>query len=119
MFNEEQQQTDLPEEEVPYVPSPVSRRIWAWMGVAYALIIMVLLTYWIATGSLIEGITGIMLFPLLGAMSGQGWNNLRLCRKGEHGGNAAVLGITAGMMGLLALASLVWGVAELMSRLGG
>lgn len=119
MSNEEQRKNDPLEEEVPYVPSPVSRRIWAWMGVAYALIIMVLLTYWIATGGLIEGITGIMLFPLLGAMSGQGWNNLRLCRRGEHSGNAVLIGITAGMMALLAAASLVWGAAELIARLGG
>ena len=119
MSNEEQQQTNLPEEETPYVPSPVSRRIWAWMGVVYALIIMVLLTYWIATGSLIEGITGIMLFPLLGTMSAQGWNNLRLCRRGERSGSAAVLGTTAGIMAVLAAASLIWGAAELITRFGG
>lgn len=107
------------EEQEPYVPSPVSRRIWAWMGLVYAVIIMLLLTYWIATGSLIEGITGIMLFPLLGAMSAQGFNNLRLCRRGEHSGNPALITVSAVVMALLSAVSLVWGVMELMTRFGG
>ena len=115
MSNEPNEQ----EEQTPYVPAPVSRRIWAWMANVYAVIIMGLLTYWIATGGLIEGITGIMLFPLLGAMSAQGFNNLRLCRRGEHSGNAALIGVTAVIMALLSAVSLVWGALELAARFGG
>ena len=56
MTEPEQNQTPGEEQKEPYVPSPVSRRIWAWMGVAYMVILMVLITYWIATSSFITGI---------------------------------------------------------------
>ena len=106
---------ETPTEQPPFVPSPVSRRIWAWMGVAYMLLIIALMTYWIATSSLLQGITGIMLFPLLGAL---GINNARLCRRGERGGSFALLSLTAALMGLLALATLALGIFQLLGAWG-
>ena len=44
------------------------KRIWAMMGVVYMVIIFLLTTYWIATTTLIRGITGILLFPAAGAL---------------------------------------------------
>ena len=109
--------TPRPEEEaeqetVPFVPSPVSRRIWAWMGVIYVLLILVLLTYWIATTRFITGITGLLLFPVLGALCAQGINNFYRARRGEHSGTPALLLTTALLMGLLALSALVWGIFQ-------
>lgn len=98
----------------PFVPSPVSRRIWAWMGVAYVLIAMILVTYWIATTQFLTGITGILLFPALAALCAQGVNHYHLARAGRHGGKPATLLSTAVIMGLLALSALVWGVLQLL-----
>ena len=49
-----------------------------------------------------------MLFPLLGALSAQGFNNVRLCRQGERSGSPALLTVTAVIMALLALSMLVF-----------
>lgn len=102
------------EAPAPFVPSPVSRRIWAWMGVAYVLIVMILITYWIATTQFLTGITGILLFPVLAALCAQGINNHHLAKAGRHGGNPSTLLATAVIMGLLALSALVWGVLQLL-----
>lgn len=106
-------------EHPPFVPAPVSRRIWAWMGVGYALLAMVLITYWIATSTFLSGITGIMLFPLLAALCAQGIHNFLLCRRGERPGNPALLLVTALLMGAVALGALILGVIQLLSALGG
>ena len=98
----------------PFVPSPASRRIWAWMGVAYVLIVMILITYWIATTQFLTGITGILLFPALTALCAQGINNYRLAKAGRHGGTPSTLLATAIIMGLLALSALVWGILQLL-----
>lgn len=106
------------QQPAPFVPSPVSRRIWAWMGVAYMVIIIGLITYWMATATFLSGITGIMLFPLLGALSAQGFNNVRLCRRGERTGSPALLTVTAVIMGLLAVSMLAFGIVQLIDNWG-
>lgn len=113
-----QQQQEPSEPSTPFVPSPVSRRIWAWMGIAYMLLIILLITYWMATTTFLSGITGIMLFPLLGALSAQGFNNVRLCRRGDRSGSPALLTVTAVIMALLALSMLVFGVVQLTGAWG-
>lgn len=102
------------EEREPFVPSPVSRRIWAWMAIVYLVMSTVLFTYWIATTTFIRGITGIMLFPLFGALCAQGVNNYRLAKQGQHPGKPALLLGTAVIMGLIALAMLGWGITQVM-----
>ena len=116
----ETNQITEPQEQppAPFVPSPVSRRIWAWMGIAYMVIIICLITYWMATTTFLSGITGIMLFPLLGALSAQGFNNAGLCRRGERTGSPALLTVTAVIMGLLALSVLVFGIVQLLDNWG-
>lgn len=116
---EKQPLDPVEEERPPFVPAPVSRRIWAWMGIAYTLLAILLITYWIATSSFLTGITGIMLFPLLGALCAQGINNYFLCRRGIHPGNPALLLGSAAVMGLLALSALIWGIGQTVSALGG
>ena len=113
--------SDAPEtqtEQNPFVPSPVSRRIWAWMGIAYMVIIICLITYWMATTTFLSGITGIMIFPLLGALSAQGFNNVRLCRRGERSGSPALLTVTAVIMALLAVSMLAFGILQLLGTWG-
>ena len=111
-----QEQQEQP--AAPFVPSPVSRRIWAWMGVAYMLLIILLITYWMATTRFLSGITGLMVFPLLGALSAQGFNNVRLCRRGDRSGSPALLTVTAVIMALLALSMLALGIVQLAGAWG-
>lgn len=62
-----------------------SKRIWAMMGVVYMVIIFLLMLYWMARMTLIEGITGIMLFPASAALSAQFWNRAWIIRHGRVG----------------------------------
>lgn len=62
-----------------------SRRIWAMMGVAYMVILVLLMVYWMATLRLIEGITGIMVFPAFAALSSQFFNRRWIIRHGRQG----------------------------------
>lgn len=107
------------EEKEPFVPSPVSRRIWAWMGIVYVVIAMLLVTYWIATTSFITSITGILLFPFLGALCAQGINNFLRAKRGDHSGKPGLLLATAMGEGVLSLLALIWGITQLMDFFGG
>lgn len=62
-----------------------AKRIWAMMGVVYVVIILLLMLYWTARMTLIEGITGIMLFPASAALSAQFWNRAWIIRHGRVG----------------------------------
>jgi hypothetical protein len=117
MSNQDARNTgaEPPQDNAPYIPASTAKRIWAWMGVVYAVIILALITYWIATSTFLTGLTGLMLFPLTGALCAQGINNARLQRKGQRSGNFALLLLTAILMGLVALACLGLGIRELIA----
>lgn len=63
----------------------LSKRIWAMMGVVYMVILILLMVYWMATMTLIRGITGIMVFPAFGALSAQFFNRRWIIRHGRVG----------------------------------
>ncbi len=118
-MNQEHLPQQTSESPAAFVPSPVSRRIWAWMGVVYAVIIMLLITYWIATSHFITGLTGLMLFPFFGALCAQGINNYVRCKRGEHSGKPGPLLASALCMGVAALSLLALGVHQLINYFGG
>lgn len=109
-------------------------RIWAMMGAVYVLLSFLLLTYWIATTTLIQGITGIVLFPFAGALAAQFFNRSWLLRHGRFGGHEEdpdfvepeegqpgaqtqlVLGV---VFALLTLFLLGWGILQTVQFLGG
>lgn len=64
------EENKLPEEEnkEPIVYASPMKRIWAWVGIAYMLIIVFLITYLLAFGSFLKGIGGIMICPALGGV---------------------------------------------------
>ena len=110
------------------------KRIWAMMGAVYVLLSFLLITYWIATTTLIRGITGIILFPFTAALSAQFFNRSWLLRHGrfdgheedpdfvepEEGQPGAQSQLIIGVVfALLALFLLVWGVFQLIGFLGG
>ena len=59
-----QEQDEQPRE--PYVPASPLKRIWAWVGVVYMVIIVLLMTYMYGTGTYLQGIAALMLVPALG-----------------------------------------------------
>jgi hypothetical protein len=106
-----------------------SRRIWAMMGVVYVLIAVLLMVYWMATMTLISGITGIMVFPAFAALSAQFFNRRWIIRHGRQGhveeedfveppypqpGGRTEL-ISGVVFAVLALFFLGWGVKQLIA----
>jgi hypothetical protein len=110
------------------------KRIWAMMGAVYVLLSFLLITYWIATTTLIRGVTGLILFPFTAALAAQFFNRSWLLRHGRFGGHEEdpdfvepeegqpgaqsqlIIGV---VFALLALFLLVWGVFQLIGFLGG
>ena len=94
-----------------------NKRIWAMVGVVYVVISIFLMTYWIATTSLISGLTGIILFPLCAGLAAQCFNcRWKLLHQRQERGNPTVfllLGIGCSVATVL---SLVLGCLELISK---
>ncbi|MCD7802537.1 MAG: hypothetical protein LUH09_06505 [Clostridiales bacterium] len=95
-----------------------NKRIWAMVGVVYMVIIVLLSTYWIATTTLMSGITGIMLFPLCGGMAAQCFNNRWKVIHADGPGNPVIylllgIGCTAAALLMLAL-----GIQQVAAALG-
>ena len=59
-----QEQDEQPRE--PYIPASPLKRIWAWVGVVYMVIIVFLMTYMYGTGTYLHGIASLMVIPALG-----------------------------------------------------
>lgn len=110
------------------------KRIWAMMGAVYVFIGFLLITYWIATTTLIRGITGILLFPAAAALAAQFYNRSWLLRHGRFGGHeedpdfveppegqpgAAKQTVWGILFTLLALFLLILGIGQLLQFLGG
>ena len=94
-----------------------NKRIWAMVGVVYVVISVFLMTYWIATTSLINGLTGIILFPLCAGLAAQCFNcRWKLLHQRQERGNPTVfllLGIGCSIATVLAL---ILGCLELISK---
>jgi hypothetical protein len=99
-------------EENSYVPASIYKRVWAWVGVVYMVIIVLLLTYLFATWHFLTGITGIMLFPVLGGFS---------VVKGiqAHEMTCTADRITpifwSVLSGLACIAALIWGILQVIA----
>lgn len=110
-----------------------AKRIWAMMGAIYVFLSFLLITYWIATTTLITGITGIVLFPAAAALSAQFFNRSWIVKHGRAGheeepdfaepeeplsgwGKYVAGGV---LFAALALFLLVTGIQQVMTFLGG
>lgn len=110
-----------------------AKRIWAMMGAIYVFLSFLLITYWIATTTLITGITGIVLFPAAAALSAQFFNRSWIVKHGRAGHEEEpdfaepeepLSGwekyVAGGVLfGVLALFLLVTGIQQVMAFLGG
>lgn len=105
---------DTPEAPIQYA-TPV-QRIWAWVGVAYMVILILLTTYGLAHGEFIRGIGGLMLSP---ALVGLGATVILRHRQGVGRGGIAVCALVSGAAFGLALWNLLHDVPVLISQLRG
>lgn len=104
----------VPETPVKYA-TPV-QRVWAWVGVVYMVIIILLTTYGLANGEFIQGIGGLMLSP---ALVGLGSTVILRHRQGEGRGGIVACVLISGAAFGLALWNLIHDVPILISQLRG
>lgn len=98
------------EEHKSYVPASIYKRVWAWVGVIYMVIIVLLMTYYIATWTFLTGITGIMLFPALGGFSiVKGIQ----AKKMEYKADKVMPMFWCILSGILCVICLIWGIWQL------
>jgi len=114
---ESQHTPEQPKPETPpYTPASPSKRIAAWVGVAYMVILVALTTYAIATGETLGGLTGLLLAPACGGLAAVTWMRWR---RGEYrGGRASALFVVVLAAAAFVL-NLFWGVLSLTLQLGG
>ena len=109
------EQTPEQEPDRGYVPASPAKRVLAWMGVVYMVILIALSTYGLATGSLIRGAAGIMLAPACLAFAAIQILKARdLRRAGASPAGAVVLAAVGVLAGLYFLAD---GVARVAAQL--
>lgn len=108
-------QTPLPEEP-PYIPASPTKRIIAWVGVIYMLIVVALTTYAIATGELLGGLTGLMMAPACGGLAAVTFARRKM---GAHRGSNAGMLILGLMFAAACAVNLFWGGLSLYLQFGG
>lgn len=94
-----------------------NKRIWAMVGVVYVILATCLMTYWIATTTLLQGLTGVMLTPLCLGLCVQCFNSRWKALHGTGTGNPRIfflLGLAAGLASCL---SLYLGCREVLAHL--
>jgi cation transport ATPase len=107
----EEEQTDKPS----YTPASPTKRVLAWTGVVYMVLLVLLNFYAVATGSMLNGITGIMLAPACGALAANTWI---LYQKGKYRGSKAGALFVVILAAFACVGNLVWGVIALCRALG-
>lgn len=112
MADENQKPNETEDKEPIVYASPV-KRVWAWVGVAYMVIITLLVTYFLATATFLSGIGSLMLIPALG---GLGATAILRYRSGEgRGGLGACVLLLVVCVGLVAV-NLVVGIPALIAN---
>jgi hypothetical protein len=95
-----------------------NKRIWAMVGVVYMVIMVLLMTYWIATTTLLTGITGIMLTPACAGLAVQCFNSRWKCLHQENArGNPTVFLLLGVACSAGAGYTLLTGIAQLIRQL--
>ena len=94
------------------------KRIWAWVGVVYMVIIVLLITYLFATAKLLQGIGGLMVLPALGGVAA---SSVWLWRSGERHtpGQGVLLALILLACAALAVLGVLDGIPALLANFGG
>lgn len=119
-MSEEEKKPKMAEEETPKEPivyaSPL-KRIWAWVGVVYMVIITFLIVYMLAFGAYLRGIGGIMVCPAIG---GAAVSLFYMWQQGQgHSTVQRVLfSLTIGLCAALIILGLWTGIPALIANFG-
>lgn len=101
------------EENPGYIPASIYKRVWAWVGVVYMVIITLLVTYFIATWTFLTGLAGIMLFPVLGGFAVvKGIQAHRM----EYAADKVGPIVWSALSAALCIVCLVWGITQVMAH---
>ncbi len=106
------QSEEKPAQPVKYA-TPL-QRLWAWVGVAYMILLVLLSTYALSHGDYLRGIGGIMVSP---ALCGLGATAILRHRQGVGRGGLPACAAIAGASFLLAVWNVVRGLPTLLEQL--
>ena len=110
---DEQEKKDLaPKPEVQYA-TPM-KRLWAWVGIVYAVGFAFLMTFALARGDFPQGLWQLLSAP---ALAGLGGSVILRYREGKGRGGLAVCILLSGVSFALALWNLVLGLPVLLAQL--
>lgn len=90
------------------------QRLWAWVGVVYMVILVLLSTYALAHGDFLRGIGGIMVSP---ALCGLGGTVILRYRQGVGRGGLPVCVLLSGACFVLAVWNVLRGIPVLLGQL--
>jgi hypothetical protein len=99
-----------------YIPASPQKRIWAWVGVVYMVMIVLLFTYSISHGVNLQGIAGLMLAPAIAGVAATSIYNIR-AGQSRYGLAGLLLLLLLCVMGFVAC--LMQGVPGLISYITG
>lgn len=111
---DERERQELEEKQEPVVYATPMKRLWAWVGVAYMVILVLLTTYALAHGGYMTGIAPLMMIP---ALCGLGGSVILRYRSGQGRGGLAVCVGLSDVCFLLALVDLIRGLPVLLAQL--
>ena len=104
----------------PYTPASPLKRIWAWVGVVYMVIIVCLMTYMYGTGTYLHGIASLMVIPALGGGGASAvclW--LTSPQEGRTPARRAMMILITALCLALAIINLINGIPALLANFGG
>ncbi len=105
------------EEREPYAPASPAKRILAWVGVAYMVIIILLNLYAFTNqGGMIRGIGPLMLCP---AVAGLGVLSVVRYRSGQSRGGLVGAVLMVALCAVVFVGGLAVGIPALLGQLGG
>ena len=110
---DQQEQKDLtPKQEIQYA-TPM-KRLWAWVGVVYAVGFALLMTFALSHGDFPQGLWQLLSAP---ALAGLGGSVILRYKEGKGRGGLAVCIILSGVSFALAVWNFVLGLPVLLAQL--
>ncbi len=102
------------EQKEPVKYATPIQRLWAWVGVVYMVILVLLTTYALAHAAYLRGIAPLMMVP---ALAGVGGSAIVRYRQGQGRGGLPACILLSGACGLLVVFNLIRGMPVLLAQL--
>lgn len=118
MSDSEKRTPETPEEEpkAPIVYASPVKRIWAWVGIAYMLVIVLLFTWYMAKATFLYGLGPLMMIPALGGLLA---TVVQRYESGQGKGGPVVCILFVVLCAALIILNLVIGIPSLLANFGG